>query len=168
MNVTEKFRWKKQDGEWFMDPADPPKTDAEIFREYYYGKAGRALTAEFDKTIYDFGKIVQGEAVQPRFSFLNQSSQDLLVERIHGPDRLITDRTEKRLVPAGSAGEIIVDLDTSMLYRDFVQDIFVQFEPVKEMVKLRISGKVYTAEEGVESPSLAGEAAAKKSPTPNR
>ena len=95
-----------------------------------------------------------------------------MVEKIYGgPDeRLITDRTEKRRVPAGSAGEIVVDLDTSKHYGTFVHDFFVQFEPVKEMVKLRITGKVYTPEEGVESPSLASEeAAAKKSPaTPNR
>ena len=43
------------------------------------------------------------------------------------------------------------------------QDFFVQFEPVKEMVKLRITGKVYTPEEIAQSPSLSQEAAAGKS-----
>ena len=36
--VKKKFRWKKESGEWFFDPADPPKSNSEIFREYYFDK----------------------------------------------------------------------------------------------------------------------------------
>ena len=165
VRVKEKYRWKMVDGEWFLDPSDPPRTDAEIFREYYYEKAGVATKAKFEETVFDFGLAVQGDPVQPRFPFRNSSSQDIIVERIHGPEYLIN-RTEKRPVPAGSAGEITVELNTARLHRDFVHDIFVQFEPVKEMVKLRIKGKVYTSEEIAKSPSLSKEAAARKSPTP--
>ena len=166
LKVSEKFRWKKQEGEWFLDPADPPKSDAEIFREYYYEKLGSATKTRFEETDFDFGKAVQGDSVQPRFSFRNGSSQDITVERIHAPDRLIADRTENRLIPAGESGEIRVELNTAKLHGIFVQDFFVQFEPVKEMVKLRITGKVYTPEEVSQSPSLPREAAARKSATP--
>ena len=165
VRVKEKYRWKRVDGEWFLDPADPPKTDAEIFREYYYEKQGSATTAKFEEKVFDFGLAVQGDPVQPRFSFRNLGSEDILVEKIHGPEYLI-DKTEKRLVPAGSAGEITVELNTAKLHRNFVHDIFVQFEPVKEIVKLRITGRVYTPEEIAKSPSLSKEAAAKKSATP--
>ena len=167
VRVKEKFRWKREDGEWFLDPSDdPPKTDSEIFTEYYYKKQGIAPTAEFEERVFDFGLAVQGEPVRPRFSFRNPSSGDIIVEKIHGPDRLITDRTEKRLIPAGAAGEITVELNTAKLHRDFIQDIFVQFEPVKEIVKLRITGRVFTAEEIAKSPSLSKEAAARKSAAP--
>ena len=166
VRFKEKFRWKREDGEWFLDPADPPKTDSQIFTEYYYQKQGRATTAEFEGRVFDFGLAVQGDPVQPRFPFRNPSSRDLVVEKIHAPDRLFTDRTEKRLVPAGASGEIAVELNTSRLHRDFVHDIFVQFEPVKEMVKLRIKGRVYTAEEIAGSPSLSKEAAANESAAP--
>ena len=166
VRVKEKFRWKREDGEWFLDPDDPPKTDSEIFTEYYYKKQGIAPTAEFEERVFDFGLAVQGEPVRPRYSFRNPSSRDLIVEKIHGPDRLITDRTEKRLIPAGAAGEITVELNTTRLHRDFIQDIFVQFEPVKEIVKLRIKGRVFTAEEIAKSPSLSKEAATKKSAAP--
>ena len=166
LKVSEKFRWKKREGEWFLDPADPPKSDAEIFREYYYEKLGSAAKTRFEETVFDFGKAVQGDSVQPRFSFRNGSSQDITVERIHAPDRLIADRTENRLIPAGESGEIRVELNTAKLHGIFVQDFFVQFEPVKEMVKLRITGKVYTPEEVSQSPSLPQEAAARKSATP--
>ena len=165
VRVKEKYRWKRVDGEWFLDPADPPKTDAEIFREYYYEKQGSATTAKFEEKVFDFGLAVQGDPVQPRFSFRNSSSRDIIVERIHGPEYLI-DKTEKRLVPAGSAGEITVELNTAKLHRNFVHDIFVQFEPVKEMVKLRITGRVYTPEEIAKSPSLSKEAATRKSAAP--
>ena len=166
VRFKEKFRWKREDGEWFLDPDDPPNTDSQIFTEYYYKKQGRAATAQFEVRVFDFGLAVQGDPVQPRFPFRNPSSRDLVVEKIHAPDRLFTDRTEMRLVPAGASGEIAVELNTSRLHRDFVHDIFVQFEPVKEMVKLRIKGRVFTAEEIAGSPSLSKEAAASKSAAP--
>lgn len=166
LTVTEKFRWKKQEGQWFLDPADPPKSDAEIFKEYYYEKLGHAAKAEFEETVFDFETAVQGDPVQSRFSFRNASSRDIVVERVHGPDRLIADRTEKRVILAGESGEILVELNTARLHGVFVQDVFVQFEPVKEMVKLRITGKVYTPEEAAQSPSVPREAAASKPPEP--
>ena len=57
-----------------------------------------------------------------------------------------------------------MDLNTAKLHLRFVHDIFVQFEPVQEMVKLRITGRVYTPEEIEKSPSLSEEAAARKFP----
>ncbi len=177
VKVKERFRWKMDGGEWFFDPADPPKTDAEIFREYYYDKlAARANPkpgetppppeVEFEETVFDFGLVVQGDPIQPSFSFRNLASQDIVVERIHGPEWLVKDRTEKRLIPAGTAGEITVELNTAKLHRDFAQDIFVQFEPIKEMVKLRVQGKFLTAEEAAKSESFAKSAASRKSRTP--
>ena len=166
LTIREKFRWKKQEGQWYLDPADPPKSDAELFREYYYEKLGSATSAQFEETEFDFGLVVVGDTVRPRFSFRNASSQAIVVEGIHAPERMITDRTEKRVIPAGKSGEIGVELDTARLHGVFAQDFFVQFEPVKEMVKLRITGKVYTPEEIAQSPSLSQEAAAGKSPAP--
>ena len=58
-----------------------------------------------------------------------------------------------------------MELNTAKLHRDFIHDIFVQFEPVKEMVKLRITGRVFTAEEIAKSPSLSKEAATRKAGT---
>lgn len=168
-SVKEKFRWKKQEGEWFLDPADPPKTTAEIFREYYYAKrAARArpkpgrtpppLEVEFKKTVFDFGLATQGDVVRPRFSFRNLGSEAIVIEEIYGPEWL-PNRTESPLIPAGKTGEIQMELNTSQLHQDFTQDIFVRFEPIRELVKLRIKGKVYTAEEIALSPILSKEAA---------
>ena len=177
MEIKKKLRWKREAGEWFLDPADPPRTDAEIFREYYYDKlAARSnpkpgetpppLEVEFEETVFDFGLAVQGDPVQPNFAFRNLASRDIVVEKIHAPEWLIQDRTEKRLIPAGAAGEIRIELSTVKLHRKFHHDIFVQFEPIKEMIKLRIKGQVYTAEEIAESPSLSKQVPSSKSDTP--
>ena len=47
------------------------------------------------------------------------------------------------MVPAGADGEIRIDVDTSRLQWQVTQDFFVQFEPIREMVKLNIRGSVY-------------------------
>lgn len=177
MEIKKKLRWKREAGEWFLDPADPPKSDAEIFREYYYDKlAARAnpkpgetpppLEVEFEETVFDFGLAVQGDPVRPNFAFRNLASHDIVVEKIHAPEWLMQDRTEKRLIPAGAAGEIRMELSTAKLHRKFHHDFFVQFEPIKEMIKLRIKGQVYTAEEIAESPSLSKRVPSSKSDTP--
>lgn len=164
VRVKEKFRWKKEGGQWFLDPADPPSTDAEIFREYYYKKRGSPTKAKFEETVVDFGRVVQGDPVQLRFSFRNSSTRKIVVEKIHGPGRFITDRTEKRLIPAGSDGEIIVELNTHRVQRRFLHDIFVQFEPVREMVKLRITGWVDASEKIAGSPTRSREEAGEQPP----
>ena len=171
--VDRKFRWKKESGEWFFDPADPPTENSNLFQEYFLDKqAARAnpqpgktpppLQVEFEETVHEFEWVLQGDPVKLRFPFRNLTSDDLVVEKIYGPDWLIKDRTEKRLIPAGETGVIIVDVNTSNLRMDIGQDIFVRFEPIKEMVKLRIKGRVFTAEDVAKSPSLSQEAAARK------
>ena len=171
--IKEKFRWKKEEGEWFLDPEDPPRTTADFFREYYYAKRiaranpkpGREpppLLVELEEAVFDFGLATQGDVVRPRFTFRNLGSAAIVIEEIYGPEWLL-DKTESHLVPAGKTGQIQMELSTSRLHQDFIQDVFVRFEPIQEMVKLRIKGKVYTAEEIAQSPVLSQEAAAGKS-----
>ena len=93
-------------------------------------------------------RIRMGSPRGPRPASFSLPEPDIRRHRrrkIYGPDWLIEDRTEKRLIPAGEAGEIIVDVNTSNLRLDIGQDIFVRFEPIKELVKLRIKGRVFTA-----------------------
>ncbi len=172
IRIKEKFRWKKEGGDWFLDPADPPRTTADIFREYYYAKRiARAnpkpgqkpppLPVEAEKTVFDFGVATQGDLVRPRFAFRNLGSEAIVVEEIYAPEWLLN-KTESHLIPAGMTGEIEMELNTSRLHQEFVQDIFIRFEPIQEMVKLRIKGKVYTAEEIALSPILSEQAAASK------
>ena len=161
VKVGKKFRWKLEAGRWFLDPNDPPRTDADIFKEYYYAKRGQDTAAKFEKTDYDFDWAAQGDLVRPRFSFRNPGTEDLVIEKIYAPEWLL-DRTETLRIPAGTSGEIKMEFDTSGFKDLLSQDVFVQFEPVKEMVKLRIKGRVFTEEEIARSPSLSKEAAERK------
>ena len=161
VKVRKKFRWKLEAGQWFLDPNDPPRTDAEIFQEYYYAKRGAATAAEFEHKVFDFDWAARGDLVRPRFSFRNPGSEDLVIQKIYGPEWLV-DRTETLRIPAGSSGEVIVEFDTSAIRGHLSQDLFVRFEPVKEMVKLRIKGRVFTQEEIARSPSLSKEIAERK------
>ncbi|MYE39427.1 MAG: DUF1573 domain-containing protein [Chloroflexi bacterium] len=161
VKVSKKFRWKLEAGQWFLDPNDPPRTDADIFKEYYYAKRGQDTAAKFEDTVYDFDWAAQGDLVRPRFSFRNAVSQDLVIEKIYGPEWLL-DKTPKLHIPAGSSGEIVMEFDTSGFKDLLSQDVFVQFEPVKEMVKLRVRGRVFTAEDIANSPSLTKEIAERK------
>lgn len=161
VKVRKKFRWKLEAGQWFLDPNDPPRTDAEIFQEYYYAKRGAATAAEFEHKVFDFDWAARGDLVRPRFSFRNPGSEDLVIQKIYGPEWLL-DRTETLHIPAGSSGEVRMEFDTSAIRGHLSQDVFVQFEPVKEMVKLRIKGRVFTAEEIARSPSLSKEIAERK------
>ena len=161
VKVKKKFRWKLEAGQWFLDPNDPPRTDADIFKEYYYAKRGQDTAAKFEETLFDFDWAAQGDLVRPRFSFRNPGAEDLVIEKIYGPEWL-SDKTETLHIPAGTSGEISMELDTAGFRGPLTQDVFVQFEPVKEMVKLRIRGTVFTQDEIALSPSLSKEAAERK------
>ena len=154
MPVKQQLRWKLREGEWYVDPADPPQTHAALVKEYYYdklaarnspkpGQTPPPLEVEFEQKVFNFGRVPQGTPLQPRFVFRNLASHDILVEKIHGPKWLIKDATVQRVVPAGADGEIRIDVDTSKLQWQVTQDFFVQFEPIREMVKLNIRGSVY-------------------------
>lgn len=161
VKVKTKFRWKLEAGQWFLDPNDRPRTNSDINREYYYERRGGGTTAEFEETLFDFDWVAQGDLVRPRFSFRNPGSQDLVIEDIRAPEWLRSS-TEKLRIPAGATGEITMELDTTGFRGPVRQDVFVRFEPVKEMVKLRIQGRVFTQEEIARSPSLSKEIAERK------
>ena len=143
VDVPSLVRWKKEAGEWFYDPQDPPRTLASIFKEYYWNKqAARArkdpkappLEVKFDKDEVDFGMAAKGKTINLKFSFTNLSSKDLVIEQLYLQEELMRDLTSERVIKPGKKGEILFALETGPLYREFEHDIFVQFEPIKEIV----------------------------------
>jgi Protein of unknown function (DUF1573) len=153
VDVPQFQRWKLEGGNWYFDPADPPPTEASVMKKYYFeklkskgAKDPSQWDVRFDKEAQNFGVAVKGTTVTVRFPFTNQTKQELKVERVilH---QLMKDLTITRTVPAGKKGEIVIALDTAPLYRDFDHDIFVQFEPIQEIVKLKIQGRIFTAKD---------------------
>ena len=159
IRVREKYRWKLVSGEWFFDPNDTPMSDSLIFRDYYHKKnADRAtakkngeppipLEVEFDEKVFDFGIAIKGTSLKVKFPFDNLAKEKITVEKIFFPEWFIKDVTKVRNLKPGESGEILLDLDTSKFLGDVRQDIFVQFEPIKELIKLTIEGKVYREED---------------------
>ena len=163
VDVPSLVRWKKDSGEWLYDPQDPPRTLASIFKEYYWDKqAARArqdpkatpLEVKFDKEELDFGMAAKGNTLNLKFTFTNLTSKDLVIEQLYLQEQLMRDLTSERVIKPGKKGEIIFALETGSLYREFEHDVFVQFEPIKEIVKLKVKGKVFTAKEIAESLKL--------------
>jgi hypothetical protein len=153
VDVPQFQRWKFVGANWYFDPADPPPSEASVLRKYYWdklkskeGKDPTQWDVRFEKEAQDFGIAVKGTAVTLKFPFTNQSKQELRVERVilH---QLMKDSTSTRTIAPGQKGEIVITLDTAPLYRDFNHDIFVQFEPIQEMVKLKVQGRVFTAKD---------------------
>lgn len=153
VDVPQLQRWKLDSGQWYFDPADPPPSEASIMKRYYFeklkekaGKDPSQWDVRFETQAQNFGIAVKGTTVTLRFPFANQTKQELRVEKVllHP---LMKDLTKSLVIPAGKKGEIVVTLDTTPLYRDFDQDIFIQFEPIQEMVKLKVQGRVFTAKD---------------------
>jgi hypothetical protein len=153
VDVSQLQRWKLAAGNWYFDPADPPPSEASIMKKYYYeklkskeGKDPSQWDVRFEKEVQDFGVAVKGTVVTLKFPFTNQSKQELKVEAVF-LHQLMKDLTSTRTVPPGKKGEIVITLDTAPLYREFDHDIFVQFEPIQERVKLKVKGRVFTAKD---------------------
>jgi hypothetical protein len=155
--MPDRARWKLVSGEWFYDPENVPPQLGDKFKEYYYDKhpAGNAQSSEakngtptvssvsFERDLIDIGLVDKGKVVNLRFPFTNQSSQEIRIEEFHfrGVSFLKSTTTKTAFKP-GEKGEISVDLDTTELSGVLDNSFFVEFQPIKEMVSLRVKGKV--------------------------
>ncbi len=148
VDVAQYVRWKRDSGEWYFDPKDPPKPLATLIKEYR-GKRHAAgnRNVEFESETHNFGVVVKGTTVQIKFVFANKTTQDVRVDRMFLQEQVMKDATQNKVVPAGKKGEIVITLDTAPLYREFEHDILVLFEPIQEAVQLKVKGKVFTAKD---------------------
>lgn len=148
VDVPQYVRWKRDSGEWYFDPADPPKPLASLIKEYRRNRyAAGNRNAEFESEVHNFGVVVKGTLVQIKFAFTNKTGQELRIDRLFLQEQVMKDATQDKIIPAGKRGEIVIKLDTTPLYREFDHDILVLFEPIKEAVQLKVKGKVFTAKD---------------------
>lgn len=150
-------RWVHEEGDWYLDTVNPPPTLAEKFQEYYVDKkimrAGKSKGAatqpavKVEKETVNFGVVAQGKVLDLRFPVSNLSSSEIRIEKLYLQEQFMKDVTQRRTLKPGETGEVVVQLDTSLLYREVDQTIFVELQPVKEMLQLRVIGKVFTAKD---------------------
>jgi hypothetical protein len=154
--IPDRTRWKLVSSDWFYDPEDAPPQMGDKMKEYYYDKRpigdaksakskgpSKVSTIPFERDVIDVGLVERGKILNLRFPFTNQSSQEIKIEELffRGVPFLKSTTTKMTFKP-GEKGEISVDLDTSELSGVLDHSFFVEFQPIKEMVSLRIKGKV--------------------------
>jgi hypothetical protein len=142
-------RWKVENGEWYFDPEDPPKTLGDKFQECYYQRQEKQVPFEvkFDKDFIDFGVATQGKTLNLRFPFTNQSSKEIRIEKVYVQTPFMKDVSAQAAIKPGKKGEIAIDLDTTALHQGYDTTVFVEFQPINECARVRMKGRVFTAKE---------------------
>ncbi len=155
--IPDRTRWKLVSDEWFYDPDDIPPQMGEKMKEYYYDKqpAGNVKSAAkakepvkssavaFDTDLINIGLVEKGKVLNLRFPFVNKSAQEIKIEEFYFRGvPFLKNTTTKTVFKPAEKGEITVELDTSELSGPLDHSFFVEFQPIKEMVSLRIKGKV--------------------------
>jgi hypothetical protein len=149
MEVPILSRWKLENGEWYFDPDDPPKTMGDKFQECYYQRQEKQIPFEvkLDNDLVDFGVVTQGKVLNLRFPFTNQSSKEIRIEKAYVQNPFMKDVSAQAAIKPGKKGEISIDLDTSALHQDYDTSVFVEFQPINECAKVRMKGRIFTAQE---------------------
>lgn len=142
-------RWKKENGEWFFDPDDPPKTMGDKFQDCYYNRQEKNVPSQvkLEREFIDFGVVTQGKTLNLRFPFTNQSSKEIKVEKVYVQSPFMKDVSAPPPIKPGKKGEIAIDLDTSPLHQDYDTTVFIEFQPINECARVRIKGRIFTAKE---------------------
>jgi hypothetical protein len=142
-------RWKVENGEWFFDPDDPPKTLGDKFQDCYYQRQEKQIPfqVKFDKDVVDFGVVTKGKTINLKFPFTNQSAKEIKIEKVYVQTPFMKDVSPQTLIKPGKKGEIVIDLDTSALHQGYDSTIFVEFQPINECARIRMKGRIFTAKE---------------------
>jgi len=165
--IPDRTRWKLVSGEWFYDPEDIPPQLGEKMKEYYFDKhpAGNVKSSQaknpatasqvlFERDLINVGLVQRGKVLSLHFPFTNKSSKEIKIEEFYFRAPFLKSTTTKTVFKPGEKGEISVDLDTSVLVREFDHSFFVEFQPIKEIASLRIKGQV-SAKQKAETPKPA-------------
>jgi len=100
---------------------------------------------DFEKEIYDFGKVNEGEIVSHTFKFRNNGTENLLIESVKPTCGCTIAGQYDREVKPGASGEIPVKLKTAGFYGKFSKVIKVLTNiPDKNEIILTLKVTVYT------------------------
>ncbi|MEW5975201.1 MAG: DUF1573 domain-containing protein [Acidobacteriota bacterium] len=147
VDIPNRNRWRQRDGTWYYDPDNPPPQLADKFQEKLWSRLEKKLPSnvKFEKEEADVGVVPKGQKVTVKFPFTSLSAEALRIEKVYVPEDFMKDVTLVRDIKPRGKGEIIIEIDTSQLYKEFGQTIVVEFP--EEMTRLTIKGQVYKASE---------------------
>jgi len=81
-------------------------------------------------------------------------SEEIKIEEFYFRAPYLKNTTKKMVFKPGEKGEVGVELDTAHLVGSLDHTFYVEFQPIKELLPLRIKGKVSVKQKS-ESPSPA-------------
>lgn len=102
---------------------------------------------QFEKTEFDFGKILQGEVVSYTFHFTNTGSAPLIITNVDKSCGCTTGDFPRQPVDPGEGGEIKVTYDSKGHFGFQSKAVVVIANTVPSQTTLRVKADVRTADQ---------------------
>ena len=97
----------------------------------------------FTETVYDFGKVEQGDQVNHLFRFTNQGTRDLRIESVKTACGCTAAVISSEVITPGKEGTISATFDTTKFFGEKVKEITVHSnDPIQPVVTLTLQGAI--------------------------
>jgi len=97
----------------------------------------------FAETVYDFGKVEQGDQVNHLFRFTNQGTRDLRIESVKTACGCTAAVISSEVIAPGKEGTISATFDTTKFFGEKVKEITVHSnDPLQPIVTLTLQGAI--------------------------
>lgn len=96
----------------------------------------------FDTTVYNFGKILEGEQVSYKFDFVNAGKKDLVIEKIETSCGCTVPEYDKKPVKPGERGFVRVRFDSSNKEGTVYKTVKVTSNCKDKILELVITGQI--------------------------
>lgn len=111
------------------------------------GTTDKAAVIQFDKTEYDFGKILQGEVVSYTFHFTNTGEAPLLITSVDKSCGCTASEFNREPIAPGKTGQIKITYDSKGHHGIQSKSLVVNANTNPSQTILRIKAEVRTPEQ---------------------
>ena len=111
------------------------------------GDRGAEPVIQFDKTEYDFGRILQGEVVTYTFHFTNVGDAPLLISGVEKSCGCTASDFSREPIAPGKSGEIKVTYDSKGHHGIQTKTLTVNANTNPAITKLRVKAEVRTPDQ---------------------
>src|SRR5215510_15433787 len=126
---------------WFILAAVPSLVDAQA--QTVPQVTANPPQISFTETVYDFGKVEQGDQVNHLFRFTNQGGRDLRIESVKTSCGCTAAVISSEVTEPGKEGTISATFDTTKFFGEKVKEITVHSnDPVQPVVTLTLQGEI--------------------------
>ncbi len=97
---------------------------------------------KFDTTVYNFGKILEGEQVTYKFDFTNIGKKSLVIEKVETSCGCTVPEYDKKPVEPGQRGYVRVKFDSSNKEGTVYKTVKITSNCKERVVELVITGQI--------------------------